>query len=264
MRLIYSDFLIQGIYLTFLEFIMAKSLILRSIQSVLFTNQYPLDNKLGFASEFVKRSSKIFSADPSIVTAPGNAPPQAPRIEIRSPDQAYIAQFFNNRITFQFQDVRNMRTSLYQIFPNYIMEIRNEIQYIMEFLNPRVTRIGFVVKFISELGYSSNQFFNQECFKNNLFPEAHETNLGVLNKLMLDRFSVNRWIRYKTLRAQNDPSIDHAMSIDVDINTPGEEMNDFSTSEILDFYNLSFEHITGNLGEYPLLEMKYGDGEPGN
>jgi len=238
-------------------------LIVRSLQSVLFTTNQSFEHKLEFASEFIRRTGKVFSEDPQIVTAPQNSPPQMPRIEIRSPDQSHIAQFTNQRISFQYQDTMNARTSLHASFPHFLDTLRKEVQCIMEFLNPRVVRIGFITRFLSDLGYSANRFLSQECLKDNPFPDAHEINLGVLYKTMLESFTVNRWIRYHTLRARNDPSVDYAMAIEVDINTLAEEMNNYSASAILEFHRLGFEHIISNLGDFPLMDMNAGSDDQG-
>jgi len=234
---------------------MAAKIILRSLEAVLFTNPYTIENKLGFASEFVKRSSKIFSHDPNIVTAPQNAPAQVPRVEIRSPDQSYIAQFANNRISLKYQDMHNLRAPLGVQFPMFLDSLTHATQSTMEFLNPRVLRLGFVIGFLADLGSSSNKYLSEEFFQNNPCSDAHEINLGILYKLSLESFSANRWVRYQTLRAQNDPSIDYAMAIDIDINTLAEVMNNYSTSEIITFYKLAYEHVNTSLRQFPLLNL---------
>lgn len=234
---------------------MAAKLMLRSLEAVLFTNPYTIENKLGFASEFVKRSSKIFSHDPNIVTAPQNAPAQVPRVEIRSPDMGYIAQFASNRISLKYQDMHNLRVPLAIQFPQFLESLSHATQSTMEFLNPRVLRLGFVIGFLADLGSSSNQYLSAEFFQNNPCPDAHEINMGILYKLSLENFSVNRWVRYQTLRAQNDPSIDYAMAIDIDINTLAEDMNNYTTSEIMTFFKLAFEHVNTSLNQFPLLNM---------
>ncbi len=236
---------------------MSQPLILRTMQAVLFTTPYSMEHKLDFASEFIKRTGKVFTADPNIVTAPQNAPPQVPRIEIRSPDQSHIAQFTKNRIVFIYQDTHNSKIPLGAGFPSFHETLRSEAQCVMEFLNPRVVRLGFVVGLIAELGYSANRFLSEECLQDNLFPDAHEMNLGILYKLRIEPFSVNRWVRYRTLRAKNDPSIDYAMAIDIDINTLAEEMHNYTASEILEFYRLANDHITTNLNDFPLFGVDF-------
>ncbi|HPB30214.1 MAG TPA: hypothetical protein PLB62_02045 [Candidatus Sumerlaeota bacterium] len=239
---------------------MPSNVFVHNVQAVLFTNPYSMEHKLEFASEMVKRCARVYSSDPNIQTAPQNAPPNVPRIEIRSPDQTHLAQFWPNRISFVFQDTRNMKPVFTNFFPYFRDNLGPQIQYIMEFLNPRVVRLGFIVQFISELGSSSNRFLSEVMLNKNPFPDAHEMNLGILHKILLQSFTVNRWVRYRTLRAQNDPSIDFAMAVDVDINTLAEDMNDFTTSQIMDYYSLSFEHICSELKDFPLLEMNMGDG----
>ena len=241
-------------------FIMVASLFLRSLQSVLFTTPYAIERKLEFSSEFIKRTKKIFTSDPTISTAPKNAPPQMPRIEIKSPDQSHVAQFSNNRITFHYQDTQNRRIPLNNVFPTFSDNLGRQIQCIMEFLNPRVVRLGFIVRMITDLGYSANRFLSEECLKDNPFPDAHEINLGILYKTNMRDFSINRWIRYRTLRAQNDPSIDYAMAIEIDLNTLAEEMNNYPASSILEFYQAAQEHISENLGHFPLLGMDFQPG----
>lgn len=236
---------------------MVKSLILRSLQSVLFTTPYQIENKLGFSSEFLRHTQKIFTNDPNIVTAPKNAPPHVPMIEIKSPNQSYIAQFSNNRIAFHFQDTQNMNTTLEAIFPHFLEVLQQEIQCTMEFLNPRVVRLGLIVAQIANLGYSTNRFLSEEFMKNNPFPDAHEMNFGILYKLLIGEYNVNRWVRYRTLRAQNDPSIDYAMAIEIDFNTLAEEMNDFPASHIMEFYKASNENIATDMNDYPLLNKRF-------
>jgi len=232
---------------------MTKSLILRSLQAVLFTSPYSIEHKLAFSSEFLKHTQKIFSADPTIVTAPQNAPPNIPRIEIKSPDQSHIAQFSNNRIIFQFMDTTGAKLRLAQIFPHFSDALRQVMQCTMEYLNPRVVRLGFILRFIADLGFSANRFLSEEFLKNNPFSDAHELNLGILYKIQMDQYLINRWIRYKTLRAKNDPSIDYAMAVEIDINTLAEDMQDFTTSQIIVFYDNAFQHISSSIQNYPFF-----------
>ncbi len=239
---------------------MTKSLFLRSLQAVLFTTPYPIEHKLAFSTEFLKHTQKTFGNDPSIITAPQNAPPQVPRIEIKSPDQSHIAQFSNDRISFHFQDTFNAKMSLSAGFQHFMTGFHQEIQATMEFLNPKVVRLGFIIHLIADLGFSTNRFLSEECLKNNPFPDAHELNLGILYKLQLEGFHINRWARYKTLRAQNDPSIDYAMAIEIDLNTIAEEMNNFTASEILQFYTIAHENVTKDLKNYPLLDLESEQG----
>ena len=118
--------------------------------------------------------------------------------------------------------------------------------------------MGFVIRFIADMGCSTNKYLSEEFLKNNPFPDAHEININILHKLSLENYSVNRWVRYHTLRAQNNPTIDYAMAIDIDVNTLSEEMNDFTTSEIIRFHQLTFDHVTTSLGAFPLLGMEPG------
>ena len=239
---------------------MTKSLFLRSLQSVLFTTPYSIEHKLAFSTEFLKHTQKIFSNDPSIITAPQNAPPHVPRIEIKSPDQSHIAQFSNDRISFHYQDTLNAKPSLPLAFQHFMNGFQQEIQSTMEFLNPQVVRLGFIVRMIADIGFSTNRFLSEECLKNNPFADAHEINLGILYRLQLEGFRINRWVRYKTLRAQNDPSIDYAMAIEIDLNTFAEETNNFSASEILQFYNLTYNNVMKDLKNYPLLDLDLESG----
>jgi hypothetical protein len=242
---------------------MMQGLFLRAIHAVLFTNPYTIDNKLEFTSEFIRNVSRIFSNDPNILTAPQNAPPQVPRIEIRNPDQSYIAQFGHNHIAFLYQDTRNLHPTLVSLFPHFFECLNCEVQSTMEFINPRILRLGCVIRLITEIGSSANKYLSEEVFKENLFSDAHEINIGILHKLSLENFTVNRWVRYQTLRNANDPTLDYALSIDIDLNTLSEQMYDFTVSEILNFFKLSFEHVTTSLSNFPLLKMGTGDDSSG-
>lgn len=224
------------------------------MQSVLFTAAYSIDRKIDFASEFVKRSSRMFGNDPSIGSSPQNAPPNVPRLEIKSPDQSHIVHFYPNQVSFMFQDTRNLRTTIKGVFPGFLGGIESEIQSIMEFINPKVTRLGFVTHFIAELGSSANQYISENMLKDNPFPDAHELHFGVLHRLDLVGFPVNRWVRYRSLRAKNDPTADFAMGIDIDINTLAEQVNDFSAGQIIDYFQAGFQHITSNIGDFPFFD----------
>jgi hypothetical protein len=120
-----------------------------------------------------------------------------------------------------------------------------------------------VIRLITEIGSSANKYLSEEVFKENLFTDAHEINIGILHRLSLENFTVNRWVRYQTLRNANDPTLDYALSIDIDLNTLSEQMHDFTVSEILNFFKLSFEHVTTSLSNFPLLKMGTGDDSSG-
>jgi hypothetical protein len=50
------------------------------------------------------------------------------------------------------------------------------------------------------------------------------------------------------------------MAIEIDLNTFAEETNNFSASEILQFYNLTYNNVMKDLKNYPLLDLDLESG----
>jgi hypothetical protein len=223
-------------------------------QAVLFVGELRVSDSLGFASEFVRKTGNVFNFEPQVLSLPPQAPPELPRIILKNREQSYGVQFAQNRINFFYQDVHNQNKDLDTLFPTYRLHLGNVIEAVFELLPVHVPRLGCVVQLFRQMPESANRFFTQHFFREGTLSDPFQMQLAFLHKIQLENISVNRWVKYRTLRNQKEPFDDYAVAVDVDINTLEEEQHDFDAAEILSFFMLAKEHVLHDLKQFPLFD----------
>ena len=108
------------------------------------------------------------------------------------------------------------------------------------------TRIGLVTELFSQLGGSANQRMQQTLLAsaNHFGDRLQELQIQALARPTLygDRV-VNRWVRVKPLRSNDERRTDMAMGVEVDINTLPEDSYDLSANDIEEFIKHARAHI---------------------
>ena len=113
-------------------------------------------------------------------------------------------------------------------------------------------RIGIMTEMFAHLGASANQRMATSLLRGPHFGERlQELNIQALSKVTLygDR-QVNRWVRAKPLRSNDERRLDLAFGVEVDINTFAEDSYDLSTSDVEVFLKNVVTHIETGI---PLL-----------
>jgi hypothetical protein len=221
-----------------------------SILSVLFFAPRDVANKAAFVSHFTE-ATKVFDADPMILPI-GNAPPQVPRIVMKSRDGRYVCEVALDRLSFAYHDAKKQKRTLESLYPEYRDVLHHVIVAAMAGLSCPIVRLGFVTRHLIELGDGANEWLRQTYLRLERVPAAHETHLHLLHRLPMESASVNRWIKIWTLRDQQNAERDPALAVEIDINTIPEANRRFDRSEIVAFFLDAFDRAEKDLKAYTL------------
>ena len=202
---------------------------LNSFQVAFFCNNISFGNKLDYASKIIKATDEVFDGEPAILPIPVNAPPEIPRIVVRSKDKKFICNTSVNRVDLIFNPKNDTERDLSSIQNNYFDVLIQIINYLNEEYRVKIFRMGIVANIIIELEESSNSFIVKKYLKDNsLISNTYITQLHFLNKIkLLNRYEANRWLRLITLRKLDDTENDKALNITIDTNTLQDENHDF-------------------------------------
>jgi hypothetical protein len=228
-----------------------------SILSVLFFRPYDIANKASFVNAFLEHT-KAFDGDPMILPI-GNAPPPVPRIVLKNREGSFVCEVALDRLNFSYVDVANRKRSLESLYPEYRKILDLVTQAAVAGVPSPVIRMGFVTRHLIETGEGANLWFRDTYLNTQRLPAAWETHLNFLERFEMESFPVNRWIKMRTLRDQQNPEVDPAVLAEIDINTFAENAGPYDHSAILAFYLEGFARAEEDLRTYVLRHVQGGD-----
>ena len=92
---------------------------LNSLTAALFYPKITLGNTVKFADGFNDRIGVELDCEPMVLPVQHTAPPEAPRIVLRSRERGYLCELSLNRVNFHFQGHGLPPARLEQVFPSY-------------------------------------------------------------------------------------------------------------------------------------------------
>lgn len=220
-----------------------RRLLISSMQAAIFCSELLISNKEEFIYHVVQETNDFLKGEPTILPIPDDAPPEIPRIILKSKTYPYSCNFCKNRFDFFYKEQEKPNKTLEEVFPNFRNILDRLIAYVKTSLNIKVIRLGFIPNFVIELKESGNEYLLREYLHPNLFLNPYEVQINILHKLELEPFKVNRWIKLKPLRMRSNIKDDRRILIEIDINTLSEEMHDFSPDQIKQFIVFAYDHI---------------------
>ncbi len=214
-----------------------------SVQSAMFVHRLDFSDPLSIAQAIRAAAGGIFDGQPGVFPVPPNAPESVPRILLKDRQEKYECKVSTGRLDFAFDGSKKKASSIGTLWDDYNGIIRQLAEYLKKQNPTRVWRLGLVVRLFKVLEGSANTHIRERYLKDDRFQNPHETHLSVLNKESMGPFSINRWLRLRPMRKRDDPQDDRGFVVEVDINTPAEENNDFSEREITEFFEEAYQHI---------------------
>lgn len=177
------------------------------------------------------------------------APRDMARVQLQSEGNQWALDLAPARVALR----RNLREPM--PMPELFTGLRDESlrlnTWLAENANFRVYRIGCLVQFFCPTRSSSNakigQYFLQPRALQGENPQ--EVNVNVLNRLTLGEWMVNRWLRVRPLR--NQEQMDFAAQIEIDINTLPEDTSAKTGRDIEQFLTDVQKHMEEDV---PLLK----------
>lgn len=193
---------------------------------------------------------------------PNNVPPDQPIAAFSSADGRKVLEIAPRKIQFRMLPGEIVETG----GPNKGLKPLDVAGSFAEFLplamkihsvfnehyGATANRIGLLAELFAHLGASANQRMQRTLLTPNYQTDRlQEIHIQTLAKPILygDRV-VNRWVRVKPLRANDESRADLAMGVEVDINTLPEDSYDLSAADVEEFIKQVQKHIETQI---PLL-----------
>jgi hypothetical protein len=214
-----------------------------SIQSAIFVRGLDLSDPLLVAQGIRGAAGGIFDGQPGVFPVPPNAPENVPRIMLKDREQKYQCKVSTGRIDLAFDGSKRKAGSIGVLWDEYSGIVRQLAEYLKKKNPTRVWRLGLVVRLFKVLEGSANVHIREKYLRDDRFQDPYEMHLSVLNKESMGRLTINRWLRLRPMRKRDDPNDDRGFVVEVDINTPAEQTDNFTEEEITDFFEEAYKHI---------------------
>lgn len=225
-------------------------------QLVLFSPGIVITNKSKTASSLNDILSNILDSDPMILPLPDDAPPEIPRIQLKSKDGHYELKIANNRIDFMFRYREDEQETTFPV-PDLYEKFNRINQYFGEELKTQFTRSAMITQYVIEL----EKFPGAEHLLSKYIQEEaplktpYEFELHSLRKESIAGFNVNKWTRIRSARKITDPENNKFILFLIDINTLPEEEYEFNQEALQKFLDESSK-VVNNTIEIHLKRME--------
>jgi len=210
----------------------------QKIQFALFPKNLDLTDKIKIANDLKSNAGGIFDGEPTILPLLNDAPPEIPRIILKSKDNVFSCNISNSRIDFFLQNA-SAENNFEVVKKDYLLKVESLYKYFVNNLKTSIGRIGFVVNFVSKLDDSANKLLIQTVLQNDFYfaKSSKIKNISLIfseGDKLNNGFDVNRIIQIESLRKISDPADDKLISIKYDLNTSPEKFKES---------NLTYENI---------------------
>ena len=218
-------------------------LIVNSITSALFFPRLPIENGVRFANAFIERTGNALDYEPMVLPLQQPAPPDAPRIVLRSRDRSFVCEFALNRVNFHYYNQNSPTQTLERFFPRYREALYRIISTLYEMTPDAPRRMGFVIKLIKAANRNSSEALQAEFLKTEAFDDAAESQMHFLHVLDLEGMKCNRWTRFRSIRMPNSEGPPRHILFEADINTRADIEREYESNEAVSFFLEAYEHI---------------------
>jgi hypothetical protein len=204
------------------------------LQTALFLTSLDMTQKLDLAITIRDASNGLLSTDPLILPVPSDAPPEIPRLVLRSSDGRWTYQVSSNRLDFVFELPPDKREGVEFV---EIVEKQAHIgSIIWKTIQPKYSasgnRIGVVSLFVGS-PENSVQFLRSRFMLPSDAPEPHELQLHALHRIALGTVTVNRWTRCIVGEPSPRARSRGSLRVEIDINTVPEQSFSLTSAKIL-------------------------------
>lgn len=233
------------------------SIIVGSVTSVMFYPKISIANGAVFATEFTERTGGVLDHEPIVLPFQQPAPPQAPRIVLRSRDGQFACEVAMDRVSFHYADRTGRSESIEGLFPRYREVLYRVITALGELLDMKPARLGFVTKARAALERPADEVLREHFIRVDRFAGAVETHLHFLDLVDLEGTPCNQWTRLRAPRARAEGQQSDALFLELDVNTRAEYQHRFEPHEVMGFFLEAYEHVRGETSR--LLDFDEGE-----
>ena len=206
------------------------------LQTALFLTSLDTVKKLDLAMAIRSASGGLLDADPLMLPIPPNAPPELPRLQLRSGDGHWVYQVTGNRLDFVFEppfdklgDIEFADTIQRQAQINGSIWDAIQAEY-----SASGSRIGIVSLFVSLPGDPVRVLQTRFMQPSNA-PTPHQLQLHALHKMVLGEIPINRWVRCIAGELPLESGSQDSLRVEIDVNTLPERHFGLGSAAILGF-----------------------------
>jgi hypothetical protein len=187
---------------------------------------------------------------------PKNAPPDQPVAAFMSADQRQILEIAPTKLQFRMMPGEVIDTGgpqkglkplgIADSFASFLPQAKKIHSVFNEHYGATTNRIGLVVELFAHIGASANQRMQKSMLASghHFGDRLQELNIQALSKpVLFDDRIVNRWVRVKPLRSNDDKKADLAMGVEIDINTLPEDSYDLAAADVERFLLAVQKHV---------------------
>jgi hypothetical protein len=228
-------------------------------QGTVFTPNLFIQNPLNFLSIVNELIGDKMNGNTTVLPIPQDAPADIPRIQSTSSDSKWGLNISLTRTDIYYFDplISNIEGVNIEEFTKIAAQFLSKFQNKM---NLMIQRLAFVTERIlpedSASGYLIDMFCKDELkMEGRPFNNVNKFEIHSLKKYAWNDFSINSWVRIKSIDFKGDKIIPAILLIN-DINTLPFEQDPkiaFQSSDIEKFFNGVSEHINQILSKYFLL-----------
>lgn len=203
-----------------------------NIQTALFIKSLDIRgvNKTKIPTEINETTDSLFDGETAILPLPPDAPPEIPRIILKSEDEIYTCNIAQNRVDFFFNEKEAVLKSLEDIIDVYLDHEKKINSYFKEQQNISINRIGFIVKLVAGLDKNANKYLRDAFIRNGLLEDPYELSFRYLKRDKIDKLDVNVLINLSVLKLKDDFENDRNLLLQIDINTIPERVEEYNLS----------------------------------
>lgn len=213
-----------------------------------------ISDKLKITNSLNDSLSGLFDGDPVILPFPNDAPPEIPRILLKSKDEQYNLQITMNRIDFIHRypkDVKIERYPVPDLYEKFVSIHKNLADINVEF-----NRAAVVTNWIIESDSPGALLLQAKYIQERVpFEDPSKIEVHCLTKETVAGCESNKWVRIKSAHKISAPEQNQFLLLVIDINTMAEKPRQFDKALLNKFLSDCTE-ITNQTKEVHLKEIR--------
>jgi len=179
----------------------------------------------------------ILDGEPVVLPVPPDGPPDIPRFQLNSKDNAYRYGISLVRSDLSFHQIDEPNSQITDVSIDLLKFEKELLNIYVQEKSWKITRLALIVDYVAELEDKTSEFIMNNFLKQK--DSYSSVELSLLKKGAINGHNINRWFRIKCIER-----VANSLHLKVDINTFAEEKLDIGVDEMIGFYNGAIEHMT--------------------
>lgn len=226
---------------------------LKSIQLALFVRNLAAvlaNNSAGFAGSLTETITEL-STNPTILPIPGDAPPDIPRIMLKSEDREYECNVSSRRIDFFVKNLGNLAIGDF-----WEQEVLPKIQLLSNFVVNRtlqVSRVGFIANTEAETAVNVSDYLRENFIREDRLRDPLELKIRFIHREQIGNINANVVANFgqvgSGLNLQEGKLF---LQLDINITPESAEEEEF-TNRIIEFTDGAYEIARSKITSFPAI-----------